>query len=516
MNPETVVVVGAGTMGLGIAQNLLEIGVMVHVCDAIAASAEAARGRIEAGLLRRYKADADPAARAGQDLARLDVHIGLADGVTPWVVIEAVPEIPALKASVLADIERAYPAALVASNTSSLSIDGLSEPLARPESFVGMHFFNPVPTSTLVEVVVGKQTADAVAVQVRDLAKRMGKESILVHDAPGFATSRLGLALGLEAIRMVEAGVASPEDIDTGMTSSAWTSASRSPRTLRRTSAPGSSRRNSCETWWPPASWARSPAKASTPGTRKPMTLLRVTRTPGVLHVGLDRPEKRNAMDLALVDEFHQVLNDAARAEPAVMILSSTTPGIFVSGADIAELRDRRADDALQGINSGICQRLSEYRWPSIAVIDGAALGGGCELAMACDFRIGTPNAKFGQPELNLGILAGAGGNWRLAQLVGLAAARKLLYTGAILDAEAAQAAGILDEIHSAEAIAEAAAALAATIAKRSWRALELTKLALRLHQPSTTTFDITAQALLFESQDKHDRMTTFLTRKKP
>jgi enoyl-CoA hydratase len=246
------------------------------------------------------------------------------------------------------------------------------------------------------------------------------------------------------------------------------------------------------------------------------MTLLRVTRTPGVLHVGLDRPEKRNAMDLALVDEFHQVLNDAARAEPAVMILSSTTPGIFVSGADIAELRDRRADDALQGINSGICQRLSEYRWPSIAVIDGVALGGGCELAMACDFRIGTPNTKFGQPELNLGILAGAGGNWRLAQLVGLAAARKLLYTGAILDAEAAHAAGILDEIHSAEAIAEAAAALAATIAKRSWRALELTKLALRLHQPSTTTFDITAQALLFESQDKHDRMTAFLTRKKP
>jgi 3-hydroxybutyryl-CoA dehydrogenase len=214
---ETIVVIGAGTMGLGIAQNLLEIGVAVHICDAIAASAEAARGRIEAGLLRRYKAEADPAARAAQDLARLDVHIGLAEGVSPSVVIEAVPEIPVLKASVLADIEQAYPGAKIASNTSSLSIDGLAAALARPESFVGMHFFNPVPTSTLVEVVVGKQTTDAVASHIRDLARRMGKESILVHDAPGFATSRLGIALGMEAIRMVQDGVASAEDIDTGM-----------------------------------------------------------------------------------------------------------------------------------------------------------------------------------------------------------------------------------------------------------------------------------------------------------
>jgi 3-hydroxybutyryl-CoA dehydrogenase len=214
---ETIVVVGAGTMGLGIAQNLLEIGVVVHICDAIATSAEAARSRIETGLLRRYKADADPAARAASDLARLDVHIGLAADVSPSIVIEAVPEIPALKGSVLADIERTYPSALIASNTSSLSIDGLAASLARPESFAGMHFFNPVPISTLVEVVVGTKSTDETAAVVRDLAKRMGKESILVHDAPGFATSRLGLAVGLEAIRMVQDGVASAEDIDTGM-----------------------------------------------------------------------------------------------------------------------------------------------------------------------------------------------------------------------------------------------------------------------------------------------------------
>ncbi len=245
------------------------------------------------------------------------------------------------------------------------------------------------------------------------------------------------------------------------------------------------------------------------------MELLKVTRGEGVLHIGIDRPAKRNAVDLAMADELHQVLTDASRSEPAVLILASTTPGIFVSGADIAELRQRRADEALQNINAGVFERLAAYRWPSIAVIDGPALGGGCEMAMACDFRIGSPNASFAQPEPNLGILAGAGGNWRLAQLVGLAQARRMLFTGAVLDAEAARKAGLLDEVHPADYLADAAMALARTIAKRSWRSLELTKLALRLHQPATTTFDMTAQALLFESQDKQDRMDAFLSRRK-
>ena len=245
------------------------------------------------------------------------------------------------------------------------------------------------------------------------------------------------------------------------------------------------------------------------------MELLKVTRANGVLHVGIDRPAKRNAIDLAMADELHQVLTDASRAEPAVLILASTTPGMFVSGADIAELRERRADEALQNINAGVFERLAAYRWPSIAVVDGPALGGGCEMAMACDFRIGSPNSTFAQPEPSLGILAGAGGNWRLTQLVGLAQARRMLFTGAALDADAALHAGLLDAVHPANQLSDAALALAATIAKRSWRSLELTKLALRLHQPATTAFDMAAQALLFESQDKLDRMDAFLNRRK-
>ena len=134
------------------------------------------------------------------------------------VVVEAIPEIPDAKRDLLAAAEKVVPpTALLASNTSSLSITDLAGALERPERFLGMHFFNPVPLSALVELVVGEGTAPGAVDDARQWVARLGKESIEVRDAPGFATSRLGVALGLEAIRMVEEGVATPADIDKGM-----------------------------------------------------------------------------------------------------------------------------------------------------------------------------------------------------------------------------------------------------------------------------------------------------------
>jgi len=239
-----------------------------------------------------------------------------------------------------------------------------------------------------------------------------------------------------------------------------------------------------------------------------------IERRGDALLVGFNRPEKRNAIDLATTEAVHQVLTDHAR-ERCILVLHSTTPGMFVAGADIGELLERDADDAFMGINVRLFERLEAHRWPTIAVVDGPALGGGCELAMACDLRIASTRARFAQPELNLGILAGAGANWRLAQLVGLAQARRMLYLGETLAADAALAAGLVDAVHEPEAVLDAAIDMVATIAARSWRALELTKLALRLHRPATSTFDMAAQSLLFESDDKRQRMENFLNRRK-
>jgi enoyl-CoA hydratase/carnithine racemase len=232
------------------------------------------------------------------------------------------------------------------------------------------------------------------------------------------------------------------------------------------------------------------------------------------LLVGFNRPEKRNAIDLATTEALHQVLSDYAR-ERCILVLHSTTPGMFVAGADIRELLERDADDAFLGINVKLFERLEAHRWPTIAVVDGPALGGGCELAMACDFRVASSRARFAQPELNLGIMAGAGANWRLAQLVGVAQARRMLYLGETLDAPAALAAGLVDAVDEPEAVLDAGLEMVASMAARSWRALELTKLALRLHRPATSTFDVAAQSLLFESEDKRSRMDNFLNRRK-
>jgi enoyl-CoA hydratase len=241
------------------------------------------------------------------------------------------------------------------------------------------------------------------------------------------------------------------------------------------------------------------------------MSLIEVRDEGAIRWIGLNRPDKRNAIDLAMSEAFTAALDDA-RKQPCVLVVHSTTTGNFAAGADIAELRERDADAALLAINASLFDRLEAHRWPTIAVIDGPALGGGCELALACDFRVGSDQALFAQPELALGIMAGAGGNWRLAQAVGQQTARRMLYAGARLKAHDAFAAGLLDDL--SDDPETAARTLAGRIGRQSWRALELTKLALRSHRPATTAFDSVGQALLFGTQEKYDRMDAFLNRR--
>jgi enoyl-CoA hydratase/carnithine racemase len=233
-----------------------------------------------------------------------------------------------------------------------------------------------------------------------------------------------------------------------------------------------------------------------------------------VITIGFDIPDKRNALGQQMVDEIDAVLT-AQRSDPSILVFHSTTPGMFISGADIAELRERTAADARAAINAGLFERIEAHPWPTIAAVDGWALGGGCELAMACDLRIATPESTFGQPELSLGILAGAGGNWRLPALVGPGLARRMLYTGLRIDGTHALDAGLIDQLSTPDTLMEDAMALATRIGRNSWRALELTKQALAQHRAATTAFDIEAQAELFESDEKRERMTAFLERSK-
>jgi 3-hydroxybutyryl-CoA dehydrogenase len=211
-------VIGGGTMGAGIAAVLARAGIDVGVVDvnADAGRAAANAGRaVLADLRRRGKLTAvEEQIAAGRVTAVEGCIADLPDGLE--LIIEAVPERFELKRAVLAEADARQPV-LLASNTSALSITDLAAGLARPARFLGLHFFNPVPVMRLVEVVLSEQTASTTVEHAASLVGRLGKESIIVRDSPGFATSRLGVALGLEAIRMVEEGVAGAQDIDRAM-----------------------------------------------------------------------------------------------------------------------------------------------------------------------------------------------------------------------------------------------------------------------------------------------------------
>jgi 3-hydroxybutyryl-CoA dehydrogenase len=201
-------------MGTGIAESFIRIGLSVTVVEADPARAKAARDRLQSALAGA-DAQADEMALPG---GRLDVVTTLPATLEPDLVIEAVTEDAKLKVEVLRRCEDRFgPLPVIATNTSALSIDELGAALNHPERFLGMHFFNPVPRSALVEIVAGTATSQGVVDLAREWVTRLGKESVVVRDSPGFATSRLGVAMGLEAIRMVEEGVASVEDIDRAM-----------------------------------------------------------------------------------------------------------------------------------------------------------------------------------------------------------------------------------------------------------------------------------------------------------
>jgi 3-hydroxybutyryl-CoA dehydrogenase len=216
--PLTVAVIGGGRMGGGIAQVFLTAGHSVVVVEGSAEAATAAGERIRAGLTKAIERGATTYTLAGL-LTRLRVVDDL-DELPPTaeLVIEAVPELYAVKRAVLSAAEQAVSATcVIATNTSSLSVTEMALTLRHPERFLGLHFFNPVPSSALVEIVVAPTTDGDVLARAGGWVERLGKQSVVVRDSPGFATSRLGVLLGLEAIRMLEEGVADASAIDRAM-----------------------------------------------------------------------------------------------------------------------------------------------------------------------------------------------------------------------------------------------------------------------------------------------------------
>lgn len=216
---EKVTVIGAGTMGNGVAQICAAAGYSVtmrDIDDEALARGTAAVAKSLDRLIQKERIAADDKEAI---LARIAVSTDLEASVAEAdLVVEAIPERMDLKVETFRALDAAAPAhALLATNTSSLSVTEIAGSTKRPDQVIGLHFFNPVPVMKLLEIVRGLRTSDASVARARAFGEAVGKEAIVVNDWPGFATSRLGIILGCEAIRMVEQGVASPEDIDKAM-----------------------------------------------------------------------------------------------------------------------------------------------------------------------------------------------------------------------------------------------------------------------------------------------------------
>lgn len=228
--------------------------------------------------------------------------------------------------------------------------------------------------------------------------------------------------------------------------------------------------------------------------------------------VTLHRPQQRNAINAEMISELHQVcalLEDAPKP-----LLISGSGDHFAGGADIAELRERGRDEALAGINRNLFDRVARLPMPTVAAVSGFALGGGAELSYACDIRVATDTAVFGNPEPGLGIMAAAGASYRLQELVGTSIAKQVLLAGRNLDAAAALRCGLVISVVPAGEHVAAAHDIVDRINRSAPLALRLSKLI--ADAPGSHPFaDDIAQAVLFESRDKHDRMTAFLEKKK-
>jgi enoyl-CoA hydratase len=235
----------------------------------------------------------------------------------------------------------------------------------------------------------------------------------------------------------------------------------------------------------------------------------------------INRPEVRNALDRETVETLTTTLGQlAGRDDVGVVVITGAGDRVFVAGADIRQMRERRRDDGLAAINSSAFSVVERFPKPTIAAVNGHALGGGCELALACDLRVAAEHARFGQPEVGLGIIPAAGATQRLPRIIGLGRAKQLVLTGDPIDAATALDWGLVNEVVPGAELLEAARRWADRLLARGPLAVRLAKLALdassRVDLDSGLLLETLAQAVCFESEDKREGTSAFLEKRAP
>jgi len=477
-------VVGCGLMGSGIAQVCAEAGHKVIVREVNDAVLAKGLGSIDKFLSKGVEKGKLTAEKKAEIMGRLQGGTKLEDLAPCDVVIEAVVENIELKHQTFQALHKVCgKGTIFASNTSSLSITEMAAGSGRADRFVGLHFFNPVPLMKLVEVVRGPLTSPDVFEAMCAFGTGIGKTVVRATDKPGFIVNRLLVPYMVDAIRALEQGVGSVHRrghearlrLSHGSVHAARL---RGPRDhllhrqhhVRRVQ--GSPLRSS------------HPAQAYGPGrdVREeggqgllrlldhsahadegpglvPMaytTLLVEKRDDGIAVITINRPDKLNALNATVIGELDAALADLdADAAVRALIVTGAGEKAFVAGADIAELASATPIEARALALKGqrVFDRLERFRGPVIAAVNGFALGGGCELALACHIRLASEQARFGTPEVKLGLMCGYAGTQRLPRLVGRGRALEILLSGEMVPAEEALRIGLVNRVVAKDAL---------------------------------------------------------------
>jgi enoyl-CoA hydratase/carnithine racemase len=554
-------VVGAGAMGGEIAHVIADAGIPVVLEDID-------QRRVDQGLEKArslWQARVDAGRLDADELERRRELIFGTTGYETFgdvdFVIEAVPERIEIKQTVFSELDEATPGhAILASNTSSVSVTEIALATSRPDRVVGFHLLHPVSVTRLIEVIEGDETSLETVQAAVNFAQALRRTAIRCSDAPGFVVNRIltsstsggpggagadaavvaersVLKALVESCLVLEEGVASMRDIDLGMMAGAgmtpppfaradqtgldevlvrleraceeWGEGFEPPTILRRLVAQGRLGVTAGQGFFPyprpDADWEDSPVKLETRGA--------------VAIAWLDRPPA-NSISSEVVRALRK-LWDEIRATGTVraLVIASANPTLFCAGADIKAFTTMDAaagTELLDGMH-GLLREIETAPVVTIAAVNAMALGGGCELAMACDLRIAAESATFGQPEINLGIMPGFGGTQRLPRLVGEGRALELNLTGDPIPAEEAYAIGLANRVVADEQLFDTALGWARKLSEQAPLAVEQIK---RVSAAADIDVGIEREKEafvdVFSSEDAREGISAFVQRRKP
>ena len=251
------------------------------------------------------------------------------------------------------------------------------------------------------------------------------------------------------------------------------------------------------------------------------MALVEVTKQGNVGIVTMNRPEALNALSSAVFADLTAALDQVEQDDDVYVVIITGAGRAFVAGADIGEMANMNVEEGLafSELGNSLLMRVDMFPKPTIAAVNGFALGGGCELSLACDIRIATEKAKFGQPEVGLGIIPGFGGTQRMARIIGTGAAMELIYTAETIDAKRAEAIGMVNHVVAPDELMDFALNLANKIAANAQVAIRTSKMAIRrgidCDISTAVTYEALAFATCFGTEDQKDAMKAFVEKRK-